>query len=310
MSMTHQIYVFKKNNLPEIEKLITFVSKNFFEHQHVPAVLKRFFTNFVSSTEMIMEVLDPVTQELQAVAVLLDKVQNSQNTASLEILAISKYLKKEATQELIDLIIKETKIILPEHREGFEISFTDNHKPEENILKKHNLNFNYDVYKMAHTLLPNFIQDFIDEKIPENFVIMEANNNRLSEVYELLCQSFRNNKEVSIPEKQLWINNRQNETNEIIYVVLSGSKKVAFSHLIFQENNEFAEINSLGVLPEFRGYNLGKKLILYSLEKIAERNINECRLTVALENEKALALYSKCGFKIKQKSSVFQYKKK
>ena len=54
--------------------------------------------------------------------------------------------------------------------------------------------------------------------------------------------------------------------------------------------------HSLAVRPKYRGCGLGEKLMRHVLDALAELKVQEVFLTVAPENEGAIALYQKLGF--------------
>ncbi|MNP41452.1 TDP-fucosamine acetyltransferase [compost metagenome] len=62
--------------------------------------------------------------------------------------------------------------------------------------------------------------------------------------------------------------------------------------------NEY-HIGTLATLPESRGYGIGSKLILYAEERAKSNNYDQCSLTVKQENFKAIKLYEKLGYKVK-----------
>jgi len=85
-----------------------------------------------------------------------------------------------------------------------------------------------------------------------------------------------------------------------------GNKPIGFAYgTIFRDypievSELTASINDLYVLPEFRGKGIGKKLIVESLNRLKTEGVKSVRLTVLTNNEAALKLYKKLGFKIYQ----------
>jgi ribosomal protein S18 acetylase RimI-like enzyme len=57
-------------------------------------------------------------------------------------------------------------------------------------------------------------------------------------------------------------------------------------------------INDLYMLPSFRRKGVGKKLVRECLKRMKMNKVNVIRLTVLRENEAAIKLYEKLGFKI------------
>lgn len=69
-------------------------------------------------------------------------------------------------------------------------------------------------------------------------------------------------------------------------------------------NDEIAEkffISSLYVLPEYQGYGIGKKLLLFAEDKAAKLKFDNVWLGVMKDNIKALEWYKKIGFNFVEK---------
>lgn len=56
-------------------------------------------------------------------------------------------------------------------------------------------------------------------------------------------------------------------------------------------------IQNVGVVPEFRGFGLGKALLVKSLHGFQESGLKRVTLSVTARNQNALTLYHKCGFR-------------
>lgn len=63
-----------------------------------------------------------------------------------------------------------------------------------------------------------------------------------------------------------------------------------------QSNPQRGWILSLAVRPKYRGFGLGESLMIHVLDALNEQKVKEVFLTVAPENEHAVALYKKHGF--------------
>lgn len=57
------------------------------------------------------------------------------------------------------------------------------------------------------------------------------------------------------------------------------------------------EIQNVGVVPEFRGFGLGKALLVKSLEGFRDAGLKRVTLIVTARNQNALKLYHRCGFR-------------
>ncbi len=90
------------------------------------------------------------------------------------------------------------------------------------------------------------------------------------------------------------------EPNSTIFVAEIDKKFVGYLVVIGgrAKRNKHSCYLVIGILKEFRGKGIGTKLF-EELERWAhERNIHRLELTVVAQNEAALALYTKMGFKM------------
>ncbi len=67
--------------------------------------------------------------------------------------------------------------------------------------------------------------------------------------------------------------------------------------VVLQKTDEVAEILTLSVDPDKRRKNIGYQLMLCALEWVEESGIKEIFLDVAVDNEAAILLYKKLGFR-------------
>lgn len=69
------------------------------------------------------------------------------------------------------------------------------------------------------------------------------------------------------------------------------------------------EINTIGLLPEFRGMGFGKLLLEEAICQLSERGVMKFSLSVSANNENALHLYQQFGFVVQEKSTVYRWKR-
>lgn len=59
---------------------------------------------------------------------------------------------------------------------------------------------------------------------------------------------------------------------------------------------EQSQITTFGIAPSFQGQGLGKFLLFNMIEEAKSLKANQMSLEVRVSNQKAIALYQKCGF--------------
>lgn len=73
------------------------------------------------------------------------------------------------------------------------------------------------------------------------------------------------------------------------------NKLVGFA--VMQTVLDESELLTIGIMPEFQGRGLGKRLLSASLLEVKKRGATKCFLEVRISNLPALCLYEKAGFK-------------
>jgi RimJ/RimL family protein N-acetyltransferase len=103
------------------------------------------------------------------------------------------------------------------------------------------------------------------------------------------------------PEQQRKrIESMMEESNSTIFVAEIDKKLVGYLVVIggSAKRNKHSCYLVIGILKEFRGKGIGTKLFEELQRWARERNIHRLELTVVTQNEAALALYTKMGFKM------------
>lgn len=81
------------------------------------------------------------------------------------------------------------------------------------------------------------------------------------------------------------------------YTYLLEKDNVVIGKSRLEINDNMGGIYGVEVLPEYRGKGFGKKLLIFSINKLKESNVNAINLQVETNNRNALNLYLSCGFK-------------
>lgn len=82
------------------------------------------------------------------------------------------------------------------------------------------------------------------------------------------------------------------------FVALDGAKIVGWADIFPDKSAAMTHSGSLGigVVSEYRGRGIGKKLLMSCVQKAQENGISRIVLHVRADNENAISLYKKVGF--------------
>lgn len=81
------------------------------------------------------------------------------------------------------------------------------------------------------------------------------------------------------------------------YVIDENGKCVGWCDIVAREGQKrTAGYIGLGLLPEYRGRGIGRRLMLYAMERGREAGFKEIRLDCRLSNKRAIHLYKSLGF--------------
>lgn len=254
--------------------------------------VRRYITLLTSSAQ---NVLDLHTHEVRiAVAVVLDKIDNPGNNATLEILGVDKNVDLRAVYAAF--LSEACK--LPLHgKSGLEVTLPQSAAWAEKFANENSLEPYYRSVEMINPKLRAEPSERAD--------ILTASERDDEDIYEVLCQSFSQNPETSIPPFADWKTSRS--TSSRTWLIREHGQLVAFLTLIRPEN-ETPEIRTVGVLADHRGRGLAKSLIQTALQFLQDSGAENCALTVAVNNESALKLYQNLGFQIVDQYQTFRFR--
>ncbi len=241
-------------------------------------VLRRFLTDLVSGPEMVLDL--QIDAQRVAVAALLDKVQSKGNFANLEILGLK-------GEDNLDQILEWAKKNVPGHRSGFILGFSDTFKSHEGFASKHKLSPYYNMYGMLNSHPAG-------QCLKNDFAFVIPKEADYPEIYSVLCESFKDNLDTSIPTYEDW---RKRKSK--MWIVRREGGIVGFVTLVSDE------ISTVGVLQAWRGKGLAAGLIRHALAHVGKT----CKLSVAVHNQQALGLYRRLGFREVERSFVYNWKK-
>jgi ribosomal protein S18 acetylase RimI-like enzyme len=257
--------------------------------------VKRFLTELISSDQMLLDLIDE--EGRVAAAVLIDRIHNPSNDASLEILGIR--AGEEPTGIFLHFLERAAKIV-PKDRSGFQATAHESLLIPESEWAKRGLIHAYDTYEMRrpHLRLP--------VEAPINEISRARAEDRL-EIFQTLRESFAKNPETSIPEERIWLENFQDSELSHYYIVREDGLVAGFAHLVLDGGGKDAEIRNLGVRPRFRHRGFGRDLLAHGLREAARLGAEKAHLSVAVENENALKLYLDSGFQTADRFKTYRF---
>lgn len=91
--------------------------------------------------------------------------------------------------------------------------------------------------------------------------------------------------------------------NNLLYVAEVDKKIVAYILVLIKRKK--AKIYSIGVSNQFRGQKISSKLLATALVKLKKLSFKRVVLEVRVDNNNAIELYKKFGFKIQKLSKSF-----
>jgi len=258
------------------------------------SLVNRFLDELISSNHLIFDLHDDGGRI--ACAVLLDKVNNPSNDACLEIIGVrSDYPPLAVLSKFIEL----AKTRVPQNKYGFQINVAEAFALSEDFLQSYSLKSYYSTYEMQNpsvTVKP----------ISAVHHISGATKETVGAVYEILCRSFGNNRDTSIPDPKTWYSTFLNSDRSHYYLWHEQVELVGFANLVRPENGDSSEVRTIGVLPSHRGLGIGRDLLRHCLNETIRFGYGKCHLTVAVENEKALGLYVQTGFEVREKFRCYR----
>lgn len=291
---TEQSLKIQPYNEDILDSILDFCLQNPVRPFYSRTQIKRFLTQLVSSNNYIYNIFQNSNQI--AVAVLIDKIKNTTNSAILEVIGKKADIDPDFFYQYVFSLLP---IDIP-----IQISTHDTLRPSDAVLKKHNFEFMYHSFEMTKG----------DVLIPINFENNDLSYEKLNlqnfdMYYHVLVKSFEQNPEISIPSldemKKNYHNRIQNNNSGTTLVNLNG-KTVGFCSVVKEEGDpRVGEVHMIGVLPEIRGKGLGAKVLAKAISELRLMGCEKCKLMVAVRNQSALDLYKKFGFIVDQTYTVY-----
>lgn len=165
------------------------------------------------------------------------------------------------------------------------------------FIKKLNCSYKFSEYDM------NLDMDVKNELNINDIEFKRVTNNNVNKLKSLNLEFFDEYDYEGISDYET------NEGNSSSATYVMEMNNVIMGKVRLEINNGTGGIYGLEVLPNYRGNGYGRKLLILSINKLKESNINIVTLQVAAENKKALNLYKSCGFKENYTMNYYSIKK-
>lgn len=104
----------------------------------------------------------------------------------------------------------------------------------------------------------------------------------------------------SLEENLKGFRERMADGGRSVYVVLEGEKVAGKAGVLWSERYIFG----VAVQPEFRGRGYGRSLLTHAVQELQKAGPGSINLEVSCSNERALTLYTSCGFRA---TTVYDY---
>jgi len=117
---------------------------------------------------------------------------------------------------------------------------------------------------------------------------------------DLINKSFKGSFEfiqVKAESKKKLFEIRKNQFDIEIFYVLNQQQYIGVSVLFVNAQKKIGKIYSVGILPEYRHQGIGTRLLEATIQTAKNQGCKNIQLDVYVDNEKALNLYQKLGFR-------------
>ncbi len=274
-----------------------FLTQSQIKPQFTLELIQRFFQRLISSEKNVVEVW--LGDKKLACAVLVDQVTNSHASAHIEYLGFSNF---KDLHKVLAYIFNHFEAIT--RARGKHAGLVATHHKSLPFSQQFLIELGYTPIYKIYELTCKQVQPFMSNLNPD-FQLERLQEDDFPEYYDVLKKSFENNPDTSIGTMHdLWIGFRKQTLPT--FVVKHEKRIVAFITLHHDYGSNTGEINTLGVLPHFRQKGIGRYLLAIAADHLWQQKVVALKLSVALENLKALKLYQNAGFEMAEEFTAFR----
>lgn len=275
----------------DLETAIAFIKEHPCPPHWPEDLTRRFLTNLITSPDCVFDLYS--NNQRIALGVLVDKIQNKGNHATLEMLGLDKATNREA---VFTAMLKEAQKNLIPARDGIEITFDTSFANEKAFAAAEDLLPYYNTYMMVNDNLPS-------APTAAKWNILPATPDDNPALYDVLVASLKDNLDTSIVPYQEWSKIDRPEMS----LVKNNGRIVGFAYCPVADG--IGEIRIVGVVPEMRGQGIAHDLIAHALQELRHKGVIQCHLTVSTTNQNAFKLYQRLGFQETDRHAVYVWKR-
>lgn len=287
-------YIVREVSEADKADILKFSQQHPWQPAYPASLVRRFLYELASTDKLVFDLHDKSGRV--ACGVLIDKVNNPANDACLEVVGMRKGSDEhQVLRQLIELC----KERCPKHRAGFQFGAAEQSVIDDEFARQMGCYNNYSTYEMENRTVAA-------RPIEHTTRIVPSTKAASPDVYKVLCEAFSKNPDTSIPESETWHENFMRSNRSHYYLWNDKNQLVAFANLVEPDSGDTTEVRTIGVLPSHRGSGIGRELLQHCLNETVRLGYGKCHLTVAVENEKALALYLRSGFEVLEKYKCYR----
>ncbi len=142
-----------------------------------------------------------------------------------------------------------------------------------------------------------------DVYIHSDILLQKANNADAATIKNIDAAAWNEPGKSPDEEEEIFLPEDEEKRGLTVYLGIKNGVTIGKINLQKSENEVWG-IYGFAILPQFRGLGYGRAMLKQSIEKMKTSGAKEIMLQVVPENERALNLYTSCGFK---ETSVMDY---
>ncbi|UYP45494.1 hypothetical protein NEF87_001779 [Candidatus Lokiarchaeum ossiferum] len=183
--------------------------------------------------------------------------------------------------------------------QGLEIETTGTlSAPFDRALEKFGFHpFHYALELHLVDLNPSFLP-----QLPQGLTYQKSlepvNLEQYVEVYNAAFRGSFDFQEWTLENSQSLIDSQKKHFDFAIGQVFADGILIGSCNLAYEPGKQFGYISGLAVIPKFQHQKIGSYMLLKAIEHFTEKESKKIILTADVENEKAVGLYTKAGFRI------------